>query len=41
MNRKPDLLLVLALLFCAGVIGTSYFPDQNTPELVALQLMQN
>jgi len=41
MNRKPDILVVLAVVFCLGVVATSYMPDSQTPELVAQQLLKN
>lgn len=41
MNRKPDILVVLVVVFCLGVIGTSYLPDSQTPELVAQQLLKH
>jgi hypothetical protein len=40
MKRKPDILVVLAVVFCLGIAVTSYLPDNNSPELVAQQLLK-
>jgi len=40
MDKKPDLLFVLVVMFVLGVVFSSYFPVTRSPELVAQELFK-
>lgn len=39
MKKKPDLLVVLALVFGLGVLVSSYTLGQNDPQSVAQEIL--
>jgi hypothetical protein len=40
MDKKPDLLLVLAVVFVLGAVLSNYLPVARSPELVAQELFK-
>lgn len=39
MKRKPDMLMILALILGLGIIATGYTADKPDPEKVASQFV--